>query len=293
MKNYWVIGDIHGEIGLLERLLDAIDKSEPSEVVFVGDYIDRGPASRQVVDRIRNLEGKVTCLMGNHELMMLDALEDMGFGGSPTEIWYYNGAEATVQSFGFTNFFSFRSNLGMEYREFFRELKMARAIRTDAGLSILVTHAGISPDIPWKDQLRIQNYRQLSDYMMGKQIDPGESFLWVRESFFSADPSVWEGSLVVHGHTPVPKMGHFIGERVPKEFIMVDRDLCIRKHPQTGDFVSVDVDSGPVISGRLTAAGFFEEKDAEGRTVLTMRSLTVSREDIFPRDLGMIARSRS
>ena len=71
MKNCWYIGDIHGEIGLLDKLLEAIRKYKPYQIVFVGDYIDRGPHTREVIDRIMELELPVACLMGNHEQMML------------------------------------------------------------------------------------------------------------------------------------------------------------------------------------------------------------------------------
>ena len=56
MKNYWYIGDIHGEIGLLNSLLDSILKYNPEQITFIGDYIDRGPYSREVVDRIMGME---------------------------------------------------------------------------------------------------------------------------------------------------------------------------------------------------------------------------------------------
>ena len=49
--------------------------------------------------------------MGNHEMMMLNAMDDMGYGGSPIELWYYNGGEATMHSFGFTSFFTFQSQM--------------------------------------------------------------------------------------------------------------------------------------------------------------------------------------
>ena len=83
MKNYWFIGDIHGEITLLDKLLEAILKQDPQQITFVGDYIDRGPYSREVVDRIMNLGLPVICLMGNHELMMLNAYENSAFGYNP------------------------------------------------------------------------------------------------------------------------------------------------------------------------------------------------------------------
>ena len=63
MKNYWFIGDIHGEIRLLESLLENILKFQPEQIVFVGDYIDRGPYAKEVVDRIMGLEVPVTCRM--------------------------------------------------------------------------------------------------------------------------------------------------------------------------------------------------------------------------------------
>jgi serine/threonine protein phosphatase 1 len=288
MKNYWVIGDIHGEIGLLDRLLENIGKFNPDELIFVGDYIDRGPDSREVVDRVSSLPWKTTCLMGNHELMLLDAVEDMGIGGSPTELWYYNGGEATVEAFGYTNFFSFRSDLEPRYLDFFRNLSMARSIRTHCGLRILVTHAGIAPRIPVEDQLGIKGYRDLVAYLLGHGIHAGDSFLWIRESFYSSDPSHWKGSLVVHGHTPVLKLGRLLDPDRAKEFHFVDNDLCMRREAGTGRVVSLDVDSGSVVSGKLSAAGFFEETGKAGKPVLRMRSLTVSREEIFPRDLGII-----
>ena len=58
MKNYWIIGDIHGEMALLDQLLENIDRFNPEVIVFLGDYIDRGPHVKEVVDRIMNLESK-------------------------------------------------------------------------------------------------------------------------------------------------------------------------------------------------------------------------------------------
>jgi serine/threonine protein phosphatase 1 len=289
MKNYWVVGDIHGEIVLLERLLENIEKFNPEEVVFVGDYIDRGPASREVIAKIRELPYRTTCLLGNHELMLINAIEDLGIGYSPTELWYYNGGEATVQSFGFTNFYSFRSGLDPVSRDFFYGLAMARAIETGPGVKILVSHAGIAPLIAVEDQMKISNYNELIAYLLHHRIDVGDSFLWVRDSFFSADPSLWQGYFVVHGHTPVMKLKRFLQGRAAGGFHFIDHDLCIRKDPGTGAFVSLDVDSGSVISGRLSGAGFFEETGPSGGPVLRMRSLTVSREEIFPRDLGILS----
>lgn len=288
MRNYWIIGDIHGEIGLLDRLLDNIRRFNPDEIVFVGDYIDRGTGAREVVDRIMGLEIKATCLMGNHEMMMLNAMEDMGYGHSPIELWYYNGGESTLQSFGFTSFFSFQSEMGPEYLEFFRGLKMSHTLELKTGLKILATHAGISPAIPVNDQLNLENYSVLNRYLLENHIDPGDSFLWIREGFFCGDPDLWEGYLVVHGHTPVLKLKRFITANGHKNFLFVENDLCIRKDEKRERIVSIDIDSGSVISGRLSGLGFFEEENGSRNPSVRMRSLTVSGEEIFPRDLGII-----
>jgi serine/threonine protein phosphatase 1 len=92
------ISDIHGERERFERLLDEVGY-EPAEdeLILLGDYVDRGPDSRGVVDLVVGLrENGATVLMGNHERMMLDA-----FAGDPDAIerWFRNGARATLRSY--------------------------------------------------------------------------------------------------------------------------------------------------------------------------------------------------
>ncbi len=287
MKNYWFIGDIHGELRLLERLLENVLKFEPDHILFVGDYIDRGPHSREVIDMILDLDVPVTCLMGNHELMMLNAIEDMGIGYNPVELWYYNGGEATVQSFGATSFFNLQSSLDGRYIRFFQSLKMCHVVQVGSELKVLGTHAGISPAIPLGDQLVMRDYHDLQSYMLNKYMDHGDSFLWVREAFFNGSPSLWEGYLVVHGHTPTPKLRRFITSLGQTDFLFLDNDLGIRKDARSGEIQSVDIDSGSVISGRLSGLGFFLERTGE-REEVRMRSITVSAEDLLPRDLGVV-----
>ncbi|MGW8315692.1 MAG: metallophosphoesterase family protein [Bacteroidales bacterium] len=287
MKNYWFIGDIHGEWRLLERLLEQVQRFEPEHILFVGDYIDRGPHSREVVELIMQMDVEVTCLMGNHEMMMLNAVEDLGIGYSPVELWYYNGGEATVQSFGATSFFNLRSALEPRYLKFFQSLKMNRVIEVGSHLKVLGTHAGISPSIPLEDQLNMEDYRDLNDYMMRNHVDPGESFLWIRDGFFNSPPTRWNDYLVVHGHTPTLKLKRFVSSDDRTDFLFVENDLGIRKVKSTGRILSIDIDSGSAISGRLSGLGFFLENSG-GREEVRMQSLTVSSEDLVPRDLGIV-----
>lgn len=101
-KSVVVIGDIHGHLDLLDDTL-LILMETGCQVVFVGDYIDRGDQGVEVVERVRSLVEKpdewglsrVTALMGNHERMFLDAADeaDLGhlFNSDCMSLWHYNG----------------------------------------------------------------------------------------------------------------------------------------------------------------------------------------------------------
>ncbi|HDR68514.1 MAG TPA: serine/threonine protein phosphatase, partial [Bacteroidaceae bacterium] len=209
MRRYFIIGDIHGEIRLLEKLLKEIESDRPDKLVFVGDYIDRGPHSKLVIDKLLSMDIETVCLMGNHEWMLLNAIENTAYGYSPIELWYYNGAEATLRSFNSDSIFSFHSGLDIKYLDFFRSLQMNHILHTGNGVDIIVTHAGISPEIPLGDQIAMKHYKDLHNYLLKNHLDPGDSFLWVRDQFFNAAPERWKNSMVVHGHTPVNKLRRF------------------------------------------------------------------------------------
>lgn len=103
----YVIGDLHGRADLLERALDRIDEhvgrtgARNPQVVFVGNYIDHGPDSAATLTRVwelsKELPKNVTCLMGNHERMLLDFLSDPKTRGPR---WLRSGARPTLDSFG-------------------------------------------------------------------------------------------------------------------------------------------------------------------------------------------------
>jgi len=103
----YVIGDVHGNAALLEPLLEVIDADMHAEaygdskLVFVGDYVDRGDHSALVLGHVhklsRDLPGAVICLMGNHERMLLDFLDDPAGRGAR---WLGNGGLQTLASFG-------------------------------------------------------------------------------------------------------------------------------------------------------------------------------------------------
>lgn len=95
-----IISDIHGCYWTMVRLLRTISQQYPEEgeLVLLGDLIDRGPHSKQVVEFAMN--HKIPVVMGNHELLALWALTLGDKDGKAREAWYMNGGEATMKSFG-------------------------------------------------------------------------------------------------------------------------------------------------------------------------------------------------
>src|SRR5262245_40715192 len=96
------IGDIHGCREMLDALLGRCFRlagDRPLRLVFLGDYIDRGPDSRGAVERLMELQrrrpGQVVCLRGNHEVLLLDALKS-----GDMRMWLFNGAAETLASYG-------------------------------------------------------------------------------------------------------------------------------------------------------------------------------------------------
>lgn len=93
-----VIGDIHGCAKALRSLIDAIDPQSDDELIFLGDYVDRGPNSRDVVQQLIALQEvcRVVPLLGNHEIMMLG----VALRGFDDETWIRSGGQATITSYG-------------------------------------------------------------------------------------------------------------------------------------------------------------------------------------------------
>ena len=139
MSRYIAITDIHGELGKLDNLLSKIDLRADDNFVFMGDYIDRGPDSKGVVERIIELGDSHKCvyLIGSHEYALMHAKSDDYY-----QFLFDNyGGPATERSYGgFNN--SFRV-----HGEFFKSLKFYHL--TD---KYLFVHAGINPDYPLEEQ---------------------------------------------------------------------------------------------------------------------------------------------
>lgn len=191
----FVIGDVHGRLDLLERILEQIDvtigdfdMSDPM-LVFVGDLVDRGPASAGVLARVHELTtefpNNVACLLGNHEQMMLDFLD------APVARqarWLRSGGAQTCESFGLV----VPSDPGLvDQAE-----TLARDLKDAAGEDL----------VNWMRQLPLQ-VRSGTVYLVHAAIDPGRPLedqsarvlIWGHPEFLKHERS--DGYWVVHGHT--------------------------------------------------------------------------------------------
>jgi serine/threonine protein phosphatase 1 len=175
-QRVFAIGDIHGCAAELSALISKINPSPQDVVVFLGDYIDRGPNSKGVVDLVLDLGKRcqVVALKGNHEAMLLDFLDQPESAGAG--LFIVNGGTSTLASYstGEGDYVIPESHI-----DFFRNLKLT--FETDTHFFV---HAGV-PDQP------------LASLIPSEQ----EMFLlWTRQPFLNSHYS-WE-KIVVHGHTP-------------------------------------------------------------------------------------------
>ena len=188
---YYAIGDVHGEIEKLDRLLgfireDARLREAAYKIVFLGDLIDRGPDSRAVVERAMNAiaKGEALAVKGNHEELMVHAYEKSESVG--VFFWAENGGDETISSYMMANgvYDDWRDAIDDRHSQW---LKALPAIIRDEARGLAFVHGGIDPaTFPnCTDEVRMWTRSQ-------KFFDPGR---------WPARPEL-EGLVVVHGHTP-------------------------------------------------------------------------------------------
>ncbi len=222
----YAVGDIHGQLHLLDALLeqmlvDSGTVQAPRRVlVFMGDYIDRGPDSAGVIKRLASglpVGFEVYCLMGNHEDILLKFLDDPQTLGH----WLRNGAETTLASYGIETPGSdasaadhtrcrdrFAAALPSAHLAFLKRL----LLHVSFG-DYLFAHAGIRPGVALADQGR-------------------RDFLWIREGFLDSDADF--GAVIVHGHT-------------------LGSEPVVRPN-------RIGIDTGAFVNGCLTALRLFREE---------------------------------
>jgi serine/threonine protein phosphatase 1 len=191
----YVVGDIHGRLDLLNVLLGEIESDIAAQpprktlLVFLGDLIDRGPSSAQVVERLRTYERpsvRAVFILGNHEEVLLRILDGdtsliqswlrfggeqclRSYGADPLEISVLDGASAVT---------AIRAAIPEKHQTFLRSF-----VDTCRFGDYLFVHAGIRPGVSIDQQLQ-------------------SDLRWIREPFLYDDTD--HGCVVVHGHTISP-----------------------------------------------------------------------------------------
>ncbi|HLA62993.1 MAG TPA: metallophosphoesterase family protein [Rhodothermales bacterium] len=176
------VGDLHGCAKTLDALLDRLAPTADDRLVFVGDYVDRGPDSRGVIDRLLALDAAAergegpACvfLRGNHDQMMLDYVDH----GQGFDLWRANGGLATLSNYVDADG---RVDVPAQHLDFLRHTRLYY----DTPEATFV-HAGLDPLRSVAENLAHGDARTM---------------MWTR-AHLDADLSRWE-KLVVCGHTPV------------------------------------------------------------------------------------------
>jgi serine/threonine protein phosphatase 1 len=164
-----IIGDVHGHYRGLITLLEAIAPNTLDQVYFLGDLIDRGPDSADVVSFVQ--QHRYTCLLGNHEQLMLDAYPNGRPFNPALQAWLYSGGRATIASYGDTG------------RLFQEHLTWLRTLPSHLDLGdIWLVHAGVHPLLPIDSQSL-------------------QEFCWIRDEFHSSSKPYFADKLIITGHT--------------------------------------------------------------------------------------------
>jgi serine/threonine protein phosphatase 1 len=173
----FAIGDVHGCLDKLERLVatcEAHAAGRPARYVFLGDYIDRGPDSRGVIEFLMRRQmaqpGTVVCLRGNHEEMAIAAHQD----ARAMPLWLANSGASTLHNYSHGD-----GRIADAHLAWLTALPYCH----DDGLRFFV-HAGVDLNVPLNAQ-------------------EAEVMVWMREPFLSDCDEVGMGRFIVHGHTPL------------------------------------------------------------------------------------------
>lgn len=170
----YAIGDIHGCNKTFNILLQTLNIKKGDALYLLGDYIDRGPDSKGVIDTIFELRNKgvaVTCLKGNHEAMLLDAYKNK----EDEYRFLSNGGRKTLNSFGCAHV----TDLPDEYIDFFQSLEYYHEVD-----NFILVHAGL-------------NFKEKEPLL------DTESLIWIRDWHDEIDYDRLGNRMIIHGHTPI------------------------------------------------------------------------------------------
>ncbi len=296
----WVIGDIHGMLDPLKRLLTRLmelhyrrdEGIEIERLIFIGDYIDYGPSSKEVVDLLLDLPFDKVFLMGNHDDLLLQFVKQSDLFERYGNVWFRgSGGQSTVMSFFPRLACSEDEDLGAHdrdispedfalderYLSFFEGLKLSH-VETIGGRQVVFVHSVFSPDLPLEEQLAIQSYDEFHAWRRQRKLWIEDTFLWNK-----AEPVRRFGdTTLVHGHLPTPYLAKdwrdlhgydpetgipFLkfeaGEGAKIEFKTTHRAYAYTAGGAAP--IAVNTDTGAVFGHRLSAVGFGDNWSTDGR----------------------------
>ncbi len=212
MKRRYAISDIHGCSKTLNKLLfDELKIQKNDELYFVGDYIDRGPDSKGVLDLLMSMQEngyQMTLLRGNHEQMLLESIDSY----RDLDLWTLNGCDETLASFDVFH----PDEIPKEYLDFINNLGYFAELD-----NFILVHGGLNFDID----------NPLSDL---------KSMLWMRNH--TVLPNKINNKRIVVGHTPKPLED--ITESLQSQRILIDGGCCYSKrYSNLGKLVALNLDS--------------------------------------------------
>lgn len=287
----WVVGDIHGMFDPLKTLLNRIkmdiyssENIKNAKIIFLGDYIDHGESSKEVIDLLLELkeEFDVVFLAGNHEDLLLQYVNESDLFKTYGNVWFKdNGAKETIVSLSpIKNLcmknFSGRdgqnikwNNLKIEnkYLEFFNKLKYSHIEQIGTGEEVfkfVFTHAGINPEKDIDKQLDVKNYDDFHSYLKNNKEWIENSIIWMR----NMPEKPIENYIFINGHTPtigIDKYCSCIGNydvQSGKPFFNFGSKeaFCNRNgsyyyfsNVNKEDLISINIDTGAILGKYLTA----------------------------------------
>ncbi|MBD2081325.1 metallophosphoesterase family protein [Leptolyngbya sp. FACHB-17] len=204
-----VIGDVHGHYEGMMNLLDTIAPGSQDQVYFLGDLIDRGPQSCEVVEFIKN--SPYQSLLGNHEHLLLEAFPNGQVYAPALQAWLQSGGRATVSSYN-------TMALLAEHVKWIRTLPPY----LDLG-DVWLVHAGVNPDLP----IEQQGYSE---------------FCWIRDEFHSSRQPYFPNKTIITGHTITFTFQGVVPGAVACGQGWIDIDTGAY-HPKSGWLTALEIDA--------------------------------------------------
>lgn len=296
----WIIGDIHARFDPLKRLVNYIEilslrdeRFKIDKFVFLGDYIDYGVSSKEVVDFIIALDYNKVLLAGNHEDLLLQFYNKSDMFRRYGNVWFRgNGGQETVASFGVSKEVLLRifGNSGFsnhtdpslkpedcpiddKYMEFFSNLSYSHVESFDMEdysqgappAKLAFVHAGLNDDLDIEEQLNIKSYDDFHKFMKEKKVWIENMPIWTRK-----EPEKKFGDyVVIHGHTPTNTLSEYyenlgnydVESGFPYlRFKQFDQHAnksysAIEFEQSFNDLISVNMDTGAAYGYKLSALG--------------------------------------